>query len=197
MSRTVYRFVRISMCGLFILCAMITAHAQFRAGVQGTISDSSGALVPDAKVILKDLETGKVQETNSGGEGFYRILGLAPGKYELTIEKSGYKKSLSENVTINAEKVQGIDVILEIGEITATVTVSDEVAQQLATENANINKAITNSEVKRLPQVGRDPYELARLTPGVFGDAGRSANGNSSGLPNSPGPGGSRVSIFQ
>jgi hypothetical protein len=49
---------------------MITAHAQFRAGVQGTISDSNGALVPDAKVTLKDLETGKIQETNSSGEGF-------------------------------------------------------------------------------------------------------------------------------
>jgi len=176
---------------------MITAHAQFRAGVQGTISDSTGALVPDAKVILKDLETGKIQETNSGGEGFYRILGLAPGRYELTVEKAGYKKSLSENVAINAEKIQGVDVILETGEITATVTISDEVAQQLETENANINKAITTNEVKRLPQVGRDPYELARLTPGVFGDAGRSPNGNSSRLPNSPGPGGSGNSIFQ
>ena len=190
MSRTTYSLARTFLCGIFILCAMITAHAQFRAGVQGTISDSAGALVPDAKVSLKDTETGKTQEVTSNAEGFYRITGLAPGKYELTVEKAGYKKSVAQNLAVSAEVIQGVDVILEIGEVTATVVISDEAAVELQTENANVAKGITTTEVKRLPQAGRDPYELIRLTPGVFGDASRSANGNSSALPNSPGPGG-------
>ena len=197
MSPTISTLIRISICTLFILTTIITAQAQFRAGVQGTISDSSGALVPEAKVTLKDTETGKVQETNSSEEGFYRILGLAPGKYVLTVEKEGYKKSVSENVTVAAENMQGVDVILEIGEVTAVVTVTDEAAVQLETENANVSKAVTPAEVKRLPQIGRDPYELIRLTPGIFGDSARGPNGNSSTLPNSPGPGGSNNSIFQ
>ena len=58
----------------------------------------------------------------------YRITGLAPGKYELTVEKTGYKKSITQNLSVTAEVVQGNDVILEIGEITATVIVSDETA---------------------------------------------------------------------
>jgi Carboxypeptidase regulatory-like domain/TonB dependent receptor len=197
MPRTIFTPVRITLCGLFIFCAMIAAQAQFRAGVQGTVSDSSGALVPDAKVTLKNIETGKTQETTTSGEGFYRISGLAPGKYSLEVEKAGYKKSLAQTVTISAEVMQGLDVILEIGEITATVTVADEAVQQLDTENANVEKGITTTEVKRLPQIGRDPYELIRLTPGVFGDSSRSPNGNAAGLPNSPGPGGSNNSIFQ
>ena len=90
MSRTILSLVRMTMCGLVVLCAMMTANAQFRAGVQGTISDSAGALVPEAKVILKDTETGKTQEATSNQEGFYRITGLAPGKYELSVEKTGY-----------------------------------------------------------------------------------------------------------
>src|SRR6185503_2972860 len=110
MSRITFCIVRITMCGLFLFAAMMTAHAQFRAGVQGTISDVNGALVPDARVILKDTETGKTQETTTSGEGFYRILGLAPGKYELTVEKTGYKKSISQNVTVVAEIIQGVDV---------------------------------------------------------------------------------------
>jgi uncharacterized surface anchored protein len=82
MSRTTYSLVRLAMCGLFLCSFVITANAQFRAGVQGTVSDSAGALVPDAKVVLRNTETDKTQEVNSNDEGFYRITGLAPGKYE-------------------------------------------------------------------------------------------------------------------
>src|SRR3982751_3611110 len=100
MPRTILSLARIATCGFFLSCAMITAQAQFRAGVQGTVSDSSGALVPDAKVVLKDTETGKTQETTTSNEGFYRILGLAPGKYDLSVEKAGYKESVSQTLNI-------------------------------------------------------------------------------------------------
>ena len=198
MSRTISNLVRPTMCGLFLLCAVITVQraVQSRRPGNGFRLQRCACTRCQGRT-LKDTETGKTQEVTSNEEGFYRITGLAPGRYELTVEKTGYKKSLSQNVAISAEVIQGIDVILEVGDITAVVTISDETAAQLETENANVTKGITTTEVRRLPQVGRDPYELIRLTPGVFGDAGRSPNGNSSGLPNSPGPGGSNNSIFQ
>ena len=197
MSRTIYTLARLAMCGLFLFSLVSTAQAQFRAGVQGTVSDTAGALVPGASVVLRDTETGKTQEVTTNDDGFYRITGLAPGKYELTVEKTGYKKSVAQSLSVSAEIIQGMDVILETGEITATVTITSDTTAQLETENANVNKGITTAEVKRLPQEGRDPYELLRLTPGIFGDGSRSPNGNAGGLPNSPGPGGSSNSIFQ
>jgi hypothetical protein len=183
--------------GLFLVFVAITASAQFKAGIQGTVTDTAGGLVPEAKVTLTNTETGKTQETTASSEGFYRLSGLAPAKYKLTVEKTGYKTKVFDDVAVNAEAVQGIDVSLEPGEVTATVTVTQETAQTLETENANVDKAITTQEVRSLPQFGRDPYELVRLTPGVFGDAARGGTGGAVSLPNTAGPGGSNRSIFQ
>ncbi len=188
---------RALVCALFLLFSGITISAQFKAGIQGTVHDANGGLVPQAKVTLTSTETSKSQEVTSSDEGFYRISGLAPGKYTLAVEKDGYKKQLLENVEIGAESVQGLDLLLEIGEVSATVTVTQQTTAVLETENGNVARGITAAEIKRLPQAGRDPYELARLTPGIFGDASRTGGGGASGLPNSPGPGGSGNSIFQ
>ena len=152
-------FVRTLVCGFLLLTFCGIATAQFKAGIQGTISDSGGALVPEAKITLTNTETNKAQEATSSDEGFYRISGLAPGRYKLVVEKTGYKQQVYDNVVVNAEAVQGMDVILEVGEVTASVIVSQDTGPLLATENANVDKAISNQEVRTLPQVGRDPSE--------------------------------------
>src|ERR1700730_16576142 len=116
MNRITVNLVRVITCGLFLMFAVGAAHAQFKAGVQGTVTDTSGGLVPEAKVTLTNSETGKMQETIASGEGFYRISGLSPVKYKLTVEKPGFKQKVFDNVVVNAEAVQGIDVALDAGE---------------------------------------------------------------------------------
>jgi hypothetical protein len=197
MNPVLSNLIRVMTCGLFLILAVGAANAQFKAGLQGTVTDTTGGLVPEAKITLTNTETGKTQETTASAEGFYRISGLAPARYKLTVEKAGFKQKVFDNVVVNAEAVQGIDVALETGEVSATVTVTQETGQTLETENASLDKAITTQEVRSLPQFGRDPYELARLTPGVFGDAARGGTGGAVSLPNTAGPGGSSRSIFQ
>ena len=179
-----------------ILAFSIVANAQFRAAVQGTVSDSGGGVIAGAIVTLINNETGRTQTATTGDNGFYRFSGLAPGSYSVTVEQANFNKRVIENIDVAAEVVQGTDVILEAGGVSETVTVTDE-APALETENANVQKAIGTAEIRNLPQAGRNPYELLRLTPGVFGDSARSGSGQAVNLPNSPGPGGSNSSIFQ
>ncbi len=101
-----------------------------------------------------------------------------------------------DNVQVDAEQERGLDVTLQAGGVQETVTVTGG-AQLLQTENGDVAGTLGTVEVQRLPQIGRDPYELIRLTPGVFGLGARGPSGNAVGFPNQQGPGGSNQSVFQ
>jgi hypothetical protein len=199
MTRTMPYFVRLIICGLFLTLAAGAANAQFRAGIQGTVSDTAGGRVPDAAITLTNKETGKTQTATSNDEGFYRFNQLAPGSYTIGAEKSGFKKHFLENVVLSGEDVQGIDLALTTGEVSEVVTITDTGSATLDTETANIKGVITAEEVRQLPQVGRNPYELARTAPGIFGDTARGGAGNSAQF--IPGTeqlgGGSNSGVFQ
>jgi hypothetical protein len=187
-------------CKLLLTCLLslfaVSAYAQFKASIQGTVLDPKGGVVAGAKVTVTNLDTGIQHETTTSDQGFYRINELPPGVYNLTVEAAGFKQSVSKNIVVEAEQPRGYDVILQIGAVQESVTVTAS-AGGLQTENASTTNTITSQEVLTLPQFGRDPYELIRLTPGVFGDAARKGNGDSFTLPQQVGPGGSNNQIFQ
>jgi hypothetical protein len=172
------------------------AEAQFRAAIQGTVADASGAAVPGVSVVAVNTATGVPTETVSGDAGFYRLSGLAPGTYTVTASLSGFKSAVAENVVVAAEQARGLDLVLEAGGVQETVVVTAGPGT-LTTENAEIAGTLTQAEIQSLPQVGRDPYELIRLTPGVFGTGARTGTGAAAGFPNQDGPGGSNNSVFQ
>lgn len=160
------------------------------------MSDSSGAAVPGATMRVTNQATGVSQQVTSGADGFYRASALPPGKYSVTASFTGFKTQTTHDVNVSAETVKGVNITLQPGEVKEIVTVSAGTAG-LQTENATLGGTISNQEIQDLPQYGRDPYELLRLTPGVYGDSSRSGNGQSNLLPNTAGPGGSNTSIFQ
>lgn len=187
---------RIILSGLIVLLCAVAASAQFRAGIQGTVTDAQGAAVDDATITVTNKETAKAQEVKSSGEGFYRVSNLPPGTYTVTAEKTGYKKRVLESVTVSAETTQGLDITLDVGEITESVTVSEEAGTALQTENATLGGSISTREIRSLPQVGRDPYQLIRLTPGVFGQGAFGGQGNAIRFPNGNSGGDSGGNIF-
>lgn len=195
MRQATSSFIRLAFALALMTSLALVANAQFRAGVQGVVTDGVGGIVPGATVVLTNRDTNQTQTTTTSDDGFYRFSGLQPGRYSVAVEKEGFKKRIVEDVKVDAESIKGQDVSLEAGVISEVVTVeADNVGLQ--TEDANILKTISNDEITRLPQINRDPYELARLAPGVFGAGARNANGSSNGLPNTSGPGASNIGIF-
>src|SRR5579863_4951672 len=117
-------------CPLLILVPLLL-YAQFGASLQGTITDSSGAAIPNAKATLTNNETGQKQTTQTSGQGFYRFTGLAPGRYTLSAESQNFSRGEVQDVTVNAEQTQGVNLTLTPGTVTQTVTVTAEGNQEL------------------------------------------------------------------
>ncbi len=198
MSRPGISFVQSFTIFCLLLLSQL-ATAQYRAGIQGTVTDQSGAVIPDATVTLTSQETNVSRTTKSSANGTYTFPGLAPGLYTLTGEKAGFKKQVSSNVQVAAEQMQSVGLRLELGNVSESVTVSAG-TPIIDTESGQVSGTVSSRQIQNLPTFGRDPYQLLQLAPGVFGDNSRAAGASGSNpLPGNAGPGGSSgtSSIFQ
>jgi len=189
---------------IFIFGSCRPAWAQYNAGIQGTVTDTSGAAVPNAKVTVTNQATQVSSQTTTSASGFYQVGQLPPGNYTVTIEATGFQKNDTKDVLVLAEQVRGLNISLQVGQVSQTVTVNGSTTPLLQTEDASVNGTLSTLEVQALPKFSRDPYELLRLTPGIFGDGARNGVGQSVGFPNGPGanggsagPGGSNSAIYQ
>ncbi|HLX86097.1 MAG TPA: carboxypeptidase regulatory-like domain-containing protein [Terriglobales bacterium] len=186
-----------------LMLGVVPSLAQFQAGLQGTVRDNTGAVVSGASITATEDATRVPHTATSNASGFYRISQLPPGTYTVSIDAKGFKTSTLAGVVVEAETVRGFDVTMQLGGGRETVNVTAAPAA-LQTEDATISGTLTTPEVQNLPEIDRDPYELIRLAPGVFGDGARFGDGRSAGFPNgsgavsgSAGPGGSNTAIFQ
>jgi hypothetical protein len=196
MLRSTRAFRLILLLCSFVLLLESAAFAQYGSSLEGTVADQSGAAVSGAKVTTTNDATGVARDTVANDAGFYRISGLPPGTYTVTAEATSFKKATTPGVVVAAEAVRGLNIGLQLGGAQESVTVNASL-EALQTENASVSGTITSQQVVDLPAFGRDPYQLVRLTPGVFADSSRQANGNSQAIPQQVGPGGSNSQIFQ
>src|SRR6266849_6064065 len=116
---------------LLSLCA-VSAYAQFKASVQGTVMDSRGGIVAGAELSVRNEATGVTRDTVTSDQGFYRVSELPPGNYTVTVEATGFKKTVSKNIVVQAEEPRGFDVTLEVGAVQESVTVTAS-AESLST----------------------------------------------------------------
>lgn len=199
-SRGTNRFAGWAAAPFWLLCVALlagTAMAQYRAGIQGIINDPQGAPVPEATVTITNQETNVIRAASTNASGGYAITGLPPGSYSVSVEKEGFARQVLEAVVVSAEQVRSLNLELRLGQLAETVTVSEPSLPLIDTQSAIIQGTITTREIESLPSFGRDPFQLLRLTPGVFGDGAISRGGGTTSMPGVNRPaGGSSNSIF-
>ncbi len=149
------------------LGASILLHAQSRdSAMVGTISDSSGAVVPGARVTVTNAGTGETFTYTTGESGEYVVLNLLYGDYRIQVEKSGFKTSTREGVRLQIGQRAKLDFTLTPGAVSETVEVAGT-APLLETQQATVGQVIDSKKVLDLPLNGRNWLQLATLAPGV------------------------------
>jgi hypothetical protein len=146
--------------------------SQTGGAIQGSITDTSGAVVPDANVIIKGTETGFTRALKTDASGFYSVGPLTPGNYQVTISASGFQ-TLSVNTVVRTGTATSGNFKLSIGESNVTVEVSAG-ALQVNTEQAGVSDVITKQQIDSLPVNGRNFLDLAQIEPGVILQSGES-----------------------
>jgi hypothetical protein len=185
-SRLAVRVALLVVCTIFFTRL---AQAQYRASLRGTVTDPQGAAIAGATVTLVNPDTSSTMVSTSDSNGIYNFNGLSPAPYRITAEHEGFKKRVLEHVQIIPEQLNSLDLGLELGQVDQIVTVSST-TQALDTETATVSATITSNQIQHLPSFNRDVFQLAQLTPGVFGDSSQQSGGGSFALPGNQGPGG-------
>jgi hypothetical protein len=167
---------------LFVLLAITVVgypmHAQLTtADIVGTVTDASGAVVPNAKVQVTNPETQLQRTAETNGSGDYQFTLLPSGHYTVTVTLAGFKTSSTSNLAIEAGDRARADVHLQTGGQTETVTVEAQTAL-LQADNATVSSTVTARAVQDLPLNGRNFVQLVQLVPGANEGPG---NGLSSG----------------
>jgi hypothetical protein len=165
-----------------ILFASTPLFAQFRSAIEGTVTDSSGAAVAGAQVTLTNQDTSVATTATSNETGLFRFPSLGLGNYSLTVTKEGFDTIKQENIALAAEETRTVPMVMKVGKIQETVTITEDTAAIQLSES-KIASGISSQEITELPLTGRNIFDLVSMTPGVTG-TGQAAGGSSGAFTN-------------
>ncbi len=152
---------------VFLCIQALASWAQVEQGrFVGRITDPSGAAIPGAQVVARNVETNILYKAVSGGTGDYVITPVPPGNYVVTVNASGFEQAETKQIELQVGQIAREDVPLAIGTSTTVVNVNTA-APLLSTDTPTMNEVITNRQVLDLPLNGRGYYQLAEVTPGT------------------------------
>ncbi len=138
-----------------------------RGSLTGIVADPNGAAILKATVTAKQAGTNEEFKAETNSQGVFNFPSLPPGKYSVTIESSGFKKTELTEVIIEVGQPARVDVALEVGAVTEQVTVTGTQQEVINTTSPTLSKTINSKQVQDLPLLSRNPLDLARLQAGL------------------------------
>ncbi|HEX8637813.1 MAG TPA: carboxypeptidase regulatory-like domain-containing protein, partial [Pyrinomonadaceae bacterium] len=163
-------FIALALC--FAFGGSISAQEESSATITGQVTDSTGAAVANATVVVTSTTTNQARTVQTNEEGSYSVFPLLPGTYTVSVEQPGFKRSVV-NTTLNARDRRPIDIALEIGEASAVVTVTAEAP--LLQESPTGQALVSGNQVTELPLNNRNFIRLLETVPGVSSDLSEEA----------------------
>jgi hypothetical protein len=152
---------------LILVLMCVPAFAQKDTGaIAGLVKDPTGAAVAGAKVTITDADRGTTFASSTNGQGEFVAGPLKIGRYNVTVEKTGFKKAVVGPVAVDVQARPEVDVTLQVGSITETMTVTTQ-GPQLETETSELGQVVGTHTITSLPLNGRNYAQLAQLTAGV------------------------------
>ena len=160
-------FVFALQVGILALALAGGAPAQTTSGlITGTVTDSSGAVIPDARVELTNQATGVQRQATTDGSGYYSVPELQPGVYDVSVSKQGFATEKLANVHLEVNQSEALNFKMSVSASTQTVSVNADVTQ-INTTSATQAEVVGNTAIVELPLNGRQFNQLTLLTPGA------------------------------
>jgi hypothetical protein len=162
-------------CLALIACVSVAmSQAQSNAAdLQGVVHDQNGAVVANASVTARNAGTNVSREATTNDDGFYKIVNLPPGDYEIRVKAANYKTAVVQTVTLTVGQTANQDVPLEVGDITATVTVTSAAPNIVETTGTAVASTIDQQRIENLPINERNYLSFALIASTVGRDNGR------------------------
>ncbi|HTM49857.1 MAG TPA: carboxypeptidase regulatory-like domain-containing protein [Bryobacteraceae bacterium] len=136
------------------------------ANIVGKVVDPTGAVIPGAKILVRQTDTNQIREVTTNGEGAYTVPNLSPGDYDITVELEGFRRLEERGITLQLDQTVRLELVMRVGSIAETLEVHAS-APLLNTETAVKGDMIVSKEMVDIPLNGRDFADLAYLVPGV------------------------------
>jgi hypothetical protein len=166
-SCLVFGEVRLLILSIALVVSAFPTYGQVAGGtIQGVVADTSGKVVTEARVSIKNLATGVITAVEDNDQGLYTAPNLVPGNYEVSCSAGGFATTVVANVTLNVGAQQRVDFTLKPGVVTQSVVVHDA-PPSIDLASSTISNVVNQTTVRELPLNGRDWTQLATLETGV------------------------------